>query len=757
MRVSDIIAEVTEVTGSCSEAVNFRAITRAIELLANSGLFDPLIGTLDFMVNGDYYVALPRDVKTPIRLNIENNPAFARNRIYEFSPNTPGTQNGAEIGWQWHERGYVVIQDRTKLPGQVQYVVDAADATKTITITGIDANNRDISDTLFGDVIGSAVASTNTYKEIRTVLRDATTKDGQLYVGANAIARYYPDETEPEYRLIKLSKTGVAVRMLYRKHVFQITSLNDIIPLHSASAVIQATNAVRLLQQKKYEESASAMAVATGMIGQEQSTRDEGESISGKLELQTARNQNINANGVLIVADIFDMAAETFGSIGTEKVFDRITDSINVLSNKSNWDSLLGSVDVFRSNNYIDPAVKPERQSSYFVMPRYVAAVISLNIHRRPTIPRNRWFEFHLNGPGNECHASCHAWDDRGDTPIINPLPKEKNGRTIASMVIARPDSALDDDVAVMIYGLERLSDGREVEVYRDGSPGWLCPCKALLTYVIPSGWPMFTRIDRITKGVSGGFIKLFTLTGVDTLTASDGQAYNPSLVPIGGSFPLAVTPTPNPLGPSVLPFVLYGRYLRSASLTAYYLFADADRNTPLQTFTSPLSEDAIVYDYTFTSGQHFVAQVSGFGAWDSVDELIDFTLTRNYVYPATSEAPASIDYGELLGYWYPEEIEPRYRLIRVAGRCDLIRVRYRKRSNKITSMHDVINLSSRLALENMMRGIANQATNPQAALIYEQAAAGYLSEEQMAMNPIQGGSLQFDSTTCPGVTHNIQ
>lgn len=638
MQVSDIYEEVKEVTGTCDEGVNFRAITRAVELLANSGLFDPLIGTIDFSVNGAYYVALPRDVKSVLRININNNPSVARNRIFEFTPNTPGTNEGEEVGWQWHERGYACIQDERKLPSKLRYVVTTAnDIGKTLTVRGIDPTGFEREDVLIGSAANS-VASKYTYSEVRQVLRDATEAEASLFSETGSIARYYADETVPEYRVIKLSATGVAVRMIYRRNVFKITAQTDIIPLHSPMAVIQAVVGVRLMQERKYDESASAMTIATSLIGQEQKSRDEGEQISSQIEIGSAINTNINTNDVLIVADVYDMASEILGGIGREKVFDRITDAINILANKSQWDSLLGSVDVFRAANFNDPdaPTERERRSSYFVLPRYVEAVLAVNTSDTPNIPRNRWFEFHLNGPGSHEWASCGAWDDRGDVCIINQIPRLPKKRDfIPVRLLAIPANQLDENKLVTVYGIERDAEGREVEVWRNNKPGWTCPCRILTNYNPPTGDPAFVRIDRIEREGTTGFVQL------------------------------------------------------------------------------------VGYTETYTAN------------------------------PAREEF--------LFGYWYPDELKPRYRMIKVGGCRCRVRVRYRKRTSRISSLFDVINLRSRLALENMLRALAAQGKDAQSAVVYEELAVRYLEEEQMASNPINAGGLQFDPGTAPGHTMNIQ
>ncbi len=759
MRASDIQEELIEATGSCDEAMNLRTLTRAIQLLANRGLFDPLLGTIDFTIAGGYWIALPRDVKTPIRLNINNNPSISRNRLFEYAPNTEGSVDGEEVGWQWHERGYSPIQNEVNLPSVLSYIVtDSGDVGKTITIVGTDTNGYERKEVLVGNTI-NPTASEFTYGEVKSVIREPTAREVFLYSANGAIARYYPDEEQPEYRVVKLSKTGVAVRMLYRKHIFKITSWSDVIPLHSEMAVIRAVKAVRLMQRDQTIEADAVLESAVKMIKEEQESRDENTTVAGVMEIQTVINTNINTNDVLIVADIYDMASDIFGPIGRAKLFDRITDAINLLGNKSQWDSMIGNATLNRVSILGEETETNRRRDGYFVLPRYVGAVLAVNTNGQPGMPRNRWFEFHLNGTGDTRYASCGTWDDAGDTVIINRLPRVSSGvgscwKTAPAYVIAKCENGLDEDSEIRIYGIEQLADGREVEVMRDGIMGWLCPCAANPLDDGLVGAPKFVRIDRITRAATVGFVSLFTVEQVvippPTISDSDeteviGDEDAPTL-----TLPIATWDN----DPESL--TLYGTSTGVGPFGwAIDLFDDEDKtNLVAHTEANFGDENVAILNGTAFGGITFLLNIEGMAA-TSGD--FNFTIVRTFVAEHPGDETYENTLGSLLGYWYPDEIEPRYRMIKVAGcGCSRIRIRYRKRSNKITSLHDVINLRTRVPLENMMRAIANQSTDPVKAAQYEGFAVSYIEEEQAASNPIAGGSLQFDPGTSPGWNQNI-
>ncbi len=515
MQVKDIWEEAKESSGICNETILYRTLTRAVELLANEGLFDPLLGTVDFFVEGGYYVALPRDVKTPIRINIDNNPSFTRSRLYEYQPNTDGSNDEEEVGWMWHEKGYSPIQDEKKLPSKLRYQVTSADDEgKTLTVLGTDEDGRQHREILVG-ALNDPDESQYAYHELKHVVREETTTEAWLLAETAPVGRYYPDETQPEYRVIKLSKTGVAVRMLYRKHTFKLTSQEDIIPLHSAMAVLRAVDAVRMMAKNKYAEAKESLTEAIKFITKEQDTRDEAQSLAVNLEITNTINRNISTNDVLIVADIYDKASDIIGPVGRAKLFDRITDAIELLSNKSKWNSVLGWVDVWKANNCESLYISNRRPGlckghGFFVLPRYVKAVEALNWCGEPTIPRNQWFEYHLNGPGTQRRSDCGTWTDFGETCIINFLPLDPDTkRVVPTKIMAIPDNSLDEDHEIRVFGMERLSSGEEVEVWRDGIKGWLMPCKAS-TYQLPSDAPAFIHIETFRRSRnSTGFIRV--------------------------------------------------------------------------------------------------------------------------------------------------------------------------------------------------------------------------------------------------------
>jgi hypothetical protein len=456
---------------------------------------------------------LPREVKTPLRININNNPAFARSRLFEFTPNTDGSNDGPRIGWQWASRGYAVVQDETKFPCKLKYVCsNSADNGATITLYYHTNDGSQRTATLTGANTGAAL-SADTIANIDVIERTATTSDCYLVTDNGAyLARYYGDEITPEYRVIKLSQTGVAIRMMFRRHVPPTyANQTDIIPFHSRLAIIHAAKTVRYLQKSDYQNAALSAQSAEQFAKDEQASRDEAAEISTTLDTVSARNENINTLDSLICADVYDEASQIWGPVGREKLFDVISLANQQLKAMAEWDCTIGVCDIWKPDtSQIVTAELHRKGSGVFTLPRYVGTIIGVQPMHERTIPRNRWFEFHLNGIGQYPIASRGTWDDCGTTCIAHDIPLDsKTKKPIPHKIAAYSGNALDAGQCMKIYGKEIDPNGCEVEVYRNGCPGYSLVIGSDPHGTPPADCPAFTAIDGVMKPYTQGFVTL--------------------------------------------------------------------------------------------------------------------------------------------------------------------------------------------------------------------------------------------------------
>jgi hypothetical protein len=103
------------------------------------------------------------------------------------------------------------------------------------------------------------------------------------------------------------------------------------------------------------------------------------------------------------------------------------------------------------------------------------------------------------------------------------------------------------------------------------------------------------------------------------------------------------------------------------------------------------------------------------------------------------------------LGTFWPGVPEPRFRVIRIGQKAVTIRMRYKKRWLKISSLTDPIHMRSRSAMFNALRSIQTSTTDPNSAQALLMAAKTQLNQEWRATHPQDDLSLQFDPSIWGG------
>lgn len=503
MIVSEIFQDAKRFLGQCNEGEIFARLTDAIETLANKGQWEPLLGYMDTAVNSGNLVTLPREVEIPIRVNVDNNPSYARDRLYEFTLNGPGS-NSERTGWQWEDRGQVpIFASFVSDPASfVQVSSDASDDGKKIRVYGKDMNGLDISVEITLDAPTTAF-TTEAFSSITRVSKDVTAKSVGLYVQNAAdifngidphlIATYAPDETEPLYRQIRLSKTGVTAHIFFRRRTYKITSRDDFIPLHSKMSILMMLKANESYRDGSIDKMALGDAYekkALAFLKEEQDSRNTFAELASQ-DPQPIVGLNINNRDSLIAADVYDDAVAIFGKEGKQKTFDRISDALEALSNKSQWDGLDGYIDVSADDYTV-------------TLPRYVEVPTEINIGGRPTFMRNKWFEFHLNGPGSECGARCSwVWDDRGDVVTLVDV-------SYPQQLLATNDLVEDNGKYIRVFGYD--DNDKEIRtinpITNQLDDGLWLPMNIANT-VPASNAQLVQRITRIVKDETLGFVKL--------------------------------------------------------------------------------------------------------------------------------------------------------------------------------------------------------------------------------------------------------
>jgi hypothetical protein len=531
--VGDIYAEIQQVTGKCSQSYLFQVLTRAIETLsrkscATSITWDPLMTYLDLPVQNDYYVFLPPQIEKPIKININSNPAFSHSQLYEFTMNGPGS-NDLEAGWQWQDRGTGCIQRRFPRDRLFLYASSDSEADTALSLH-IRVRLRDRRE-IYIDLPITPLGATPTPSSVQVVdvlevVKPITQGNIKLRAGHYVLAYYTPEMTLPQFHQVKLSQRAVMVRMLARKRTTQITSLLDVIPLNSAQAIKMMVQAIKYYDEVHYDLGQAAEQLAVTFLSEEQAARNIYSQAAATTEMASALNLTIGQRDTVIVADIYDEACRIFGFLGREKIFDRITSTLELLYNKSQWDGLIGYVDIRSDDDF------------YVALPRYVDQVLALNVNGSRGTFHNKWFEFNLNSLGEFCDQrqdprnwvewdqlptvekiARHGWDYCTTSGMLRnnrpPYGWEEVGETPLayrlkgpSQLVAVPELAQDNNAIITVYGYDEFD---QPVINKNGTWGVQIPCRK--NSITPGrGIANMRRIERVSKEPTYGFISLYAI-----------------------------------------------------------------------------------------------------------------------------------------------------------------------------------------------------------------------------------------------------
>lgn len=606
---SEILTQIGRVLGNCDQTYLFDILTAAVELLANKPtktnvLWDPMLVYVDLPIVQGYYVCLPPHVEKPVKVNISKQPAFTRNQFFEFSMNGPGS-NDPESGWSWQDRGWKPLQQPWPAGGS-QVMIYSSNANDTNTIVKLNVINQDGSTTWTDVPIGLAGPMIYGILEASkpVTLGTLTVCASAFILQSAAVAQWAPNVLYPQFEWIKLSQSGVSCKILARRRTYAITAPTDVIPLSNRLAVITACVAVKSYQTLNWDDGATAEQNALRFLDEDQAARNLFQRVSNIAETSPTLNLNINTRDAIIAADLYDFACEVFGPISQQKIFDKMTEAIELLANMSQWDPLIGYVDITTFDSF------------YVTLPQYVDQVLAINVNKTTGYLRNQWYEFNMDGLGQDndnadavgSNRLCGGWEEVGEMPCAFPL-------VTPSYLVASPASVTDNGTSIRVYGI----DQNDLPIYSlDGNLGARVTCQQGSFDISDQQLP-FKRIDRIVIGSPQSFISLY---------ATDGTQ-----------------------------------------------------------------------------------------------------LTQN------------------LGTFWPNVPEPRFRVIKIGQKAVTIRLRYRKRLVKITSLTDPLHMRSRTALMDALRSVQTATSDPNGALLLLQSAKTHLNNEWRATHPNEQLGIQIDSS----------
>jgi len=209
---------------------------------------------------------------------------------------------------------------------------------------------------------------------------------------------------------------------------------------------------------------------------------------------------------MLTVADIYEDAQSVVGSCDDPTLFRRLTEAVRILAGKGDFDPLLGDVELCSYGGCV-------------ALPNEVEVVTAVSIDGQPITGRNRWFNYHINGPG-ERHRwqQCSGWQywrDGAQSPVIQDI-------TVPAKIVAFLSQPEDNGKKIRVFGTDLAGNtirSKENDVWVDG---YLIPT-VFGSPVQAEDAPVFARVTRVLKDQFVGWVRLSTIDGSDDTGALIG------------------------------------------------------------------------------------------------------------------------------------------------------------------------------------------------------------------------------------------
>jgi hypothetical protein len=189
---------------------------------------------------------------------------------------------------------------------------------------------------------------------------------------------------------------------------------------------------------------------------------------------------------MLQVSDVWADARSIFGKCAEEQTYQWLSDAIDLLVTKGEWDP---------TRAYVDLCCPGQEVS----LPSEVETPLAVLIDGQPSLAHDELFQFHLNGPGDNWHPCNYSWINQGTWPTFQDLPGPRR-------LWATSTSEADVGLSMTIYGED--SSGATLCESEPSQDGMLIPIQhgpAALSIPV-------NRITRIVKPRTAGRIKIFAV-----------------------------------------------------------------------------------------------------------------------------------------------------------------------------------------------------------------------------------------------------
>jgi hypothetical protein len=201
----------------------------------------------------------------------------------------------------------------------------------------------------------------------------------------------------------------------------------------------------------------------------------------------------------MIVSDIYrDLkSGDVLGSCDDTYIFARLTEAVSLIANQGIVDPLIGEMDICVCNGCV-------------TLPAEVGTPLGVNQGGQPTLMRDEWYQYHINGAGSARYTDWNYTDYLGRVSTFRD-PSEP------VKLVAEVENARDSQAELRVFGWD--VDGKRIFTENadgDLEDGFLVPTVYGFSMPHPSA-PSIARIDRVHKSVTNGFIRLIAVDPDDS------------------------------------------------------------------------------------------------------------------------------------------------------------------------------------------------------------------------------------------------
>lgn len=210
----------------------------------------------------------------------------------------------------------------------------------------------------------------------------------------------------------------------------------------------------------------------------------------------------------MFVKDFYAQAKTQFANCDEATVLARLTDAVKLLNHKGIDDVNLGAMDLCLCNGCA-------------TLPRDVGTVLGINVGGQPTLIRDQWYQFHINGGGSSDCTSCNFSDELGEFCTY----KDPSGPCYLQ---AEVTSAADNNKKLRVYALD-VAGNKIFSAGPNGTleEGFLVPIVFGFSKRNPN-IPALSSIYRISRDATKDFVKLIAIDATTGAALTQIGYYEP-------------------------------------------------------------------------------------------------------------------------------------------------------------------------------------------------------------------------------------